>query len=66
MRCLRRAEGVGKAGSSVTFLKSVGGRRVIARRGKCKKKFKFLSVTSHCETLFINQTSQKSEFGVIG
>jgi hypothetical protein len=36
----------------------VGGRRVIERRGKCKKKFKFLSVTSHCEPLFSNQTSR--------
>jgi hypothetical protein len=27
------------------------------RRGKCKKKFKFSAVTSHCEPLFSNQTS---------
>jgi hypothetical protein len=35
----------------------VGGKRVIEKRGKCKKKFKFLAVTSHCEALFSNQTS---------
>jgi hypothetical protein len=27
------------------------------RQGKCKKKFKFSSVTSHCEPLFSNQTT---------
>jgi hypothetical protein len=36
----------------------VGGKRVIERQGKCKKKFKFLSVTYHCEPLFSNQTSR--------
>ncbi|OUL31185.1 hypothetical protein BV375_12580 [Nostoc sp. 106C] len=57
MKRAKRVEREGKAGGCVSFLSSVGGKRVIERRGKCKKKFKFLSVTSHCEPLFSNQTS---------
>ncbi|ABA22731.1 conserved hypothetical protein [Trichormus variabilis ATCC 29413] len=58
MRCVTWAEGVGKADGSVTFLSSVGGSRVIERRGKCKKKCKFLFAISYCQSLFINQTSK--------